>query len=163
MFSRLFTIVLLVLADLPVDAAPDRSNGNFASASFTQELSCYEGAEIAYDRCMECALKCGMNAELALTSTNLGVSTSDQSRAEESRKEHEEALKTYRELAQKNPENFLPEVARTLNNLGIIDSAQNRTEEARKAFGHRIFLRQPYGFTASELARAISKLVWSGI
>jgi tetratricopeptide (TPR) repeat protein len=134
MFSRLFTIVLLVLADLPVDAAPDRSNGNFASASFTQELSCYEGAEIAYDRCMECALKCGMNAELALTSTNLGVSTSDQSRAEESRKEHEEALKTYRELAQKNPENFLPEVARTLNNLGIIDSAQNRTEEARKAF-----------------------------
>jgi hypothetical protein len=84
MFSRLFTIVLLVLADLPVDAAPDRSNGNFASASFTQELSRYEEAEIAYDRCMECALKCGMNAELALTpTTDPGVSTSDQSRADE--------------------------------------------------------------------------------
>src|SRR4029077_19675661 len=50
------------------------------------------------------------------------------------RKEHEEALKTYRELAQKEPETYLPEVAQTLNNLGIVDSAQNRAEEARKAF-----------------------------
>jgi hypothetical protein len=41
-------------------------NGNFASASFTQELSRYEEAEIAYDRCIECALKCGMNAECRL-------------------------------------------------------------------------------------------------
>src|SRR5260370_41144028 len=87
MFSRLFTLALLVLADLPVDAA------------------------------------------LLLNS--------DQNRMEETRKEHEEALKTYRELAQKEPETYLPEVAQTLNNLGIVDSAQNRAEEARKAFAER--------------------------
>ena len=79
-----------------------------------------------------------MNAELALTPTNLGVSTSDQSRAEETRKEHEEALKTYRELAEKEPDTYLPEVAQTLNDLGIVDSAQNRAEEARKAFAEAL-------------------------
>jgi len=62
----------------------------------------------------------------------------DQNRMEETRKEHEEALKTYRELAQKEPETYLPEVAQTLNNLGIVDSAQNRAEEARKAFAEAV-------------------------
>jgi tetratricopeptide (TPR) repeat protein len=52
----------------------------------------------------------------------------------EARKEYEEGLKTNRELAQKYPESYLPDVAQTLNNLGIVDSAQNREEEARKAF-----------------------------
>ena len=88
MFSRFFTLALLVLVDLPVDAAP--------------------------------------------------VLHSDQTRMEETRKEHEEALKTYRELAQKEPETYLPEVAQTLNNLGIVDSAQNRAEEARKAFAEAV-------------------------
>jgi len=88
MFWRLFTLALLVLADLPVDAAL--------------------------------------------------VLNSDQNRMEETRKEHKEALKTYRELAQKEPETYLPEVAQTLNDLGIVDSAQNRPEEARKAFAEAL-------------------------
>src|ERR1700736_6565514 len=93
MFSRLFTLALLVLADLPVDAEP--------------------------------------------------VLNSDQNRMEETRKEHEEALKTYRELAQKEPDTYLPEVAQTLNDLGIVDSAQNRAEEARKAFAPRTGWQRP--------------------
>ena len=88
MFLRLLSLALLVLVDLPVDAAP--------------------------------------------------VLNSDQNRMEETQKEHEEALKTYRELAQKEPETYLPEVAQTLNNLGIVDSAQNRAEEARKAFAEAV-------------------------
>src|SRR6266478_5714157 len=84
MFSRLFTLALLVLVDLPVDAAP--------------------------------------------------VLNSDLNQMEETRKEHEEALKTYRELAQKEPESYLPEAAQTLNDLGIVDIALNRAEEDRKAF-----------------------------
>ena len=48
--------------------------------------------------------------------------------------EYEEALNIYRELAEKEPETYLPYVAATLNNLGILDRAQNRPEEARKAF-----------------------------
>src|SRR4029077_18050372 len=43
-----------------------------------------------------------------------------------------------RELAQKEPETYLPEAAQTLNNLGIVDSAQNRAEEARKAFAEAV-------------------------
>ena len=63
---------------------------------------------------------------------------SDQNRMEETRKEHEEALKTYRELAEKEPDTYLPEVAQTLNDLGIVDSAQNRAEEAWKAFAEAL-------------------------
>ena len=88
MFSRLFTLALLVLTELAVNATP--------------------------------------------------VLDSDQHRMEEARKEHEEALKTYREMAQKEPETYLPEVAQTLNDLGIVDSAQNRPEEARKAFAEAL-------------------------
>src|ERR1700680_5039822 len=62
------------------------------------------------------------------------VLNSDQNRMEETRKEHQEALKSYRKLAQKEPETYLPYVAQTLNNLGTIDSAQNRMEEARKEY-----------------------------
>jgi hypothetical protein len=43
-------------------------------------------------------------------------------------------LKTYRELAQKNPQTFLPKVALTLNNLGILDSIENRMAEARNEY-----------------------------
>ena len=49
-------------------------------------------------------------------------------------KEQEEALKTFRELAQNNPETYLPDVAMTLNNLRILDRDQNRMAEARKEY-----------------------------
>lgn len=41
-------------------------------------------------------------------------------------------MKVFRQLAQKNPEAYLPQVATTLNNLGILDGAQNRMNDARK-------------------------------
>jgi hypothetical protein len=75
MFSRLLTLALLVLADLPVDAAP--------------------------------------------------VLNSAQDRMAEAQKEYEEGLKTYRKLAPKYPESYLPGVAQTLNKLGIADIAGN--------------------------------------
>ena len=66
------------------------------------------------------------------------VLNSDQNRMEETRKEHTEALKSYRKLAEKEPETYLPYVAQTLNNLGIVDDAQNRADEARKAFAEAV-------------------------
>ena len=51
---------------------------------------------------------------------NLGTIDSARNRMEAGRKEYEEAVKIYRELAEKNPENYLPEVAQMLNNLGLI-------------------------------------------
>ena len=50
------------------------------------------------------------------------------------RTESEEALKIYRELAQKEPETYLSHVAATLNNLGIFDSDKNRVKEARNEY-----------------------------
>ena len=50
-------------------------------------------------------------------------------------KELEHALKTYRELAQKDPENYLPRVAAALDELATLDSDQNRFEEARQEDG----------------------------
>jgi hypothetical protein len=38
----------------------------------------------------------------------------------------DEAPKIRRELAQKNPDTYLPDVARTLTNLGLLDRDQNR-------------------------------------
>jgi tetratricopeptide (TPR) repeat protein len=57
-----------------------------------------------------------------------------QNPTEESRREIEEALKSYRELAEKEPETYLPDMAATLNDLGILDSDENRIEKARKEF-----------------------------
>jgi len=53
---------------------------------------------------------------------------------EEAREALDETLKTYRELAEKNPKTYLPDVALALNNLGILYSDQHQTEEARRAF-----------------------------
>jgi hypothetical protein len=54
-----------------------------------------------------------------------------QSQTEETRRE---ALKTHRELAEKEPETYLPDVAATLNDLGIFDSDKNQMNEARMEY-----------------------------
>jgi nephrocystin-3 len=72
--------------------------------------------------------------ELAATLNNLGNLDGDQGRMEEARKDFAEALQTYRELAQKNPDTYRPYVATTLSNLGILDRKQGQMEEARKEF-----------------------------
>jgi hypothetical protein len=57
-----------------------------------------------------------------------------QNDTKETRKECEKALKTYRKLAEREPETYLPGVAATLNDLAIIDGDQNRVEKARMEF-----------------------------
>ena len=49
-----------------------------------------------------------------------------------------EALQIRRELAQKNPETYRPDVAATLNNLGVLDSRQGRMEEAQQEFAEAL-------------------------
>ena len=71
--------------------------------------------------------------------TTIGSALADtgggaQNPTEKTRRNYEEALKTARELAEKEPETYLPEVAATLNDLGILDSDQNRLEKARNEF-----------------------------
>jgi tetratricopeptide (TPR) repeat protein len=64
---------------------------------------------------------------VAITLNNLGTLEGVQNYLEE-------ALRIYRQLAQKERETYLPYVATTLNNPGILNRAQYRPEDARKAF-----------------------------
>src|SRR6267143_1652861 len=130
MFSRLFTLALLILADLPVDAAPVLNSDQNRMEETRKE---HEEALKTYRQLAQKEPEAYL-PEVAQTLNNLGTSDSAQDRMAEARKEYEEGLKTYRKLAQKYPESYLPEVAQMLNNLGIVDSARNRAEEARKAF-----------------------------
>ena len=57
---------------------------------------------------------------------------------------YQEALDTYRKLAQANPQAYLPAVAQTLNNLAILELAQDHIKpaqvlvsEALSALNHR--------------------------
>jgi tetratricopeptide (TPR) repeat protein len=117
-----------------VKAAPENFEANFTLAKFNQELNRYARAHTAYSNCLELARKTGNADRLAMTLNNLGVLHRDQNRMDEARKAYEEALKIRRDLAQKNPETYLPYVATTLNNLGNLHRAQNRMDEASKAY-----------------------------
>jgi Tfp pilus assembly protein PilF len=91
-------------------------------------------AELGRQICLDWTRKDGKNAEPADTRNNLGIPDHEQNRMDDARKEYEETLKTYRELARKHPETYLPDVAMTLDNLGILDSDQNRMADARKEY-----------------------------
>ncbi|NEQ33348.1 MAG: tetratricopeptide repeat protein, partial [Leptolyngbya sp. SIO4C5] len=47
---------------------------------------------------------------------------------------YQEALKTYRALAEENPRTYLPHVATTLNNLAILQKAQNELARAEENY-----------------------------
>src|ERR1039458_1935136 len=117
-----------------VETAPDDFDAQFALGSFNQGLNHQKQALTAYLRCLELARKTNNLFALAGTLNNLGRLHRAENRQAEARKAYEEALQTFRELATKNPDTYLPLVALTLNNLGILHSDENRMTEARKAF-----------------------------
>ena len=55
-----------------------------------------------------------------------------QNRLDEAREHDEAALKIYRQLAQQNPDAYLPYLAVTLNNLGAIERLQNHLDASAK-------------------------------
>src|SRR6266436_9073471 len=117
-----------------IDTSPESLKANFAFAHFNQELNRYDKARRAYARCLELARSKDDDGDIALTLNNLANLDKDQNRPETARKGYEEALKIYRELAQKNRDIYLPKVAMTLNNLAMLDKDQNRMEAARKGY-----------------------------
>ncbi len=68
--------------------------------------------------------------ERAETLHNLGVTLSALGRHEEALEVTEEAVEIYRELSEKNPDRFRPDLAMSLSNLGSDLSALGRHEEA---------------------------------
>ncbi len=72
-------------------------------------------------------------AERAEALLNLGVTLSALGRHEEAFKATEEAVEIYRELAQKNPDSFRPDLAMALTGLGAHLYTLDRYEEALEA------------------------------
>jgi tetratricopeptide (TPR) repeat protein len=102
-----------------LEVAPDSFDTHFAFAYFNHALNRYSEASSAYARSLDLARQSGRREEEALTLNNLGNLLNRQKRMVEARQDYEEALKTYRQLAQQNPEIYLKWVAITLNNLGL--------------------------------------------
>jgi tetratricopeptide (TPR) repeat protein len=125
-----------------LEIAPDSFAANFAYAGFNRELNRDEKARIAYERCLHAASQYGNDTEVAQTLNKLGNIDSDQSRVKEARQEFEEALEIRRELAQKEPETYLPDVAQTLNYLGDLDRDTGRVKEARQEFEEALEIRR---------------------
>jgi Zn-dependent protease with chaperone function/uncharacterized RDD family membrane protein YckC len=77
---------------------------------------------------------------------NRGVRDSGQGRMEDARKEYIQALQTYSELWQKNPETYRPDLAKnlamTLHNLGMLDYNENRMDEAREKWSEALQIRR---------------------
>jgi tetratricopeptide (TPR) repeat protein len=125
-----------------IDTSPESFEANFAFAQFSQKLNHYDKATTGYTQCLGLARRNRDNDEIAMTLNNLAILDQAQNRQEAARKEFEEALKIRRELAQKNPDTYLPDVALTLNNLAILDQAQNRQEAARKEHEEALKIRR---------------------
>jgi tetratricopeptide (TPR) repeat protein len=64
---------------------------------------------------------------------------------------YQEGVSTYRELAQANPEAYLPDVATTLNNLANLYSATQRMKEAEAACREAEGIPEPLWFVNPEL------------
>lgn len=62
------------------------------------------------------------------TLNDLGILDAIQNRPDDARRKYEEALQSYRQLAQREPGTYIPYVAATLNNLALVDEGQNRIE-----------------------------------
>jgi tetratricopeptide (TPR) repeat protein len=59
---------------------------------------------------------------------------------DEARRHYEEALESYRQLAQQDPDKYLPYMAGTLVTLGVLDGNQNRIEESRAHYQEALSL-----------------------
>ncbi len=111
----------------------DKSNV-FQYAVFLQEHNQFAEAEKYYLQCLDDFAHQLSQDERATTLNNLAILHSNQNNYEEALKEYEEALQIRRNLAEINPNTYLPDVAMTLNNLAVLHKNQNNYEEALKEY-----------------------------
>src|ERR1019366_649154 len=117
-----------------IQTAPESPDAHFAFARFSQELNHFSEARREYLRALEIARRSGERNGVANTLHNLGTLDFAQNRMAEARQYYDEALATFRQLAQQKPDTYLPYVAVTLINLGNLDKEQNRMADARQRY-----------------------------
>ncbi len=98
-----------------IAVSPESFHANFDYAYFSQDLNHFSLARKAYERCLQLPLT---PAQRATTLNNLGALDRGENRMVEARQVYEEALRIRRQLAEKDPDTYLPDVASTLNNPG---------------------------------------------
>jgi tetratricopeptide (TPR) repeat protein len=125
-----------------IDTSPESFEANFALALFNEKQHRNDKAKRAYARCLELAKLKGNSDQIAVTLNNLANVDTDQNRAEAARKGYEEALKIFRQEAQRDRATYEPKMAETLNSLGLLDTNQNQPEAARKEFEEALKIRR---------------------
>ena len=118
MIAYLRTIALLTIASVWVNHS--RATG--------LDISREDGSAVALEA------RSGEQADFPNRSASVGQVIDFENETDQARRESVDALKSYRKLAENDPETYLPGVAATLNDLGIIDGDQNRIGNARKEF-----------------------------
>ena len=78
----------------------------------------------------------------ARTLNNLGNLDRMEGRMDAARADDEAAIAIYRQLAQQNPEVYLPYLAVTLSNLASVERRQNQLDEARKNYEQSLELNR---------------------
>jgi tetratricopeptide (TPR) repeat protein len=78
----------------------------------------------------------------AVISGTLGVLYGAVRKYDEAERAYTEALTIYKELAEKNPDAYLPDVAMTQNNLGTLYGAVRKYDEAERAYTEALTIRK---------------------
>lgn len=104
-----------------------------------------------------------LNPDGVLSQKDLAEFATEPERLDAARRHLEQALAMRRELAQYNPNTYLPDMAVTLNNLGNLDRMENKPEEARKDYEegveiHERLARQNLDPYPSDRAQALVNL-----
>jgi tetratricopeptide (TPR) repeat protein len=81
-------------------------------------------------------------SDRAKSLNNLGLLYGATRRSQDAERAYNEALATYRELAQAKPEEFLPGLATTLNNLALLYRDTQRLQKAEEAYGEALSTRR---------------------
>ena len=75
-----------------------------------------------------------LHPDVAMTQRDLQNFDTAPKRLEAARQHYEEAVRTQRQLAQRNPDEYLFSLATFLNDLGVLDSMQNRSDDQRRHY-----------------------------
>jgi tetratricopeptide (TPR) repeat protein len=104
---------------------------HFEAANFYKFLNQFDLALGHYEAALKLANK---GSQKAKTLNDLGALHSVMTNYTESRSCCDKALQIYRQLAEVNPQTFLPNVAATLNNLGVGHKQTTNYTESRSCF-----------------------------
>ncbi|MDO8264027.1 MAG: tetratricopeptide repeat protein, partial [Gallionella sp.] len=125
-----------------VKFAPDSYEAWFAYSFFHYGQIHFKESRDGYGKALILARARGKDEDVADTLNNLGILRRVEKRMNEARQAYEEALKIRRELADKNPNVYLPDVAATLNNLGLLNLVEKRMTEARQTIEEALKIRR---------------------